>query len=143
MKKTITNYDIIQILNLSKQFENKRFPQKISYAVMKNLITLTSESEVYTKQLQALQNKYKEADKFILDKNGEPMMNENGIPLPKKEYEKDFFEELAELLNFEVELELYTVSEDALNYDDTDKYDVLTPVEMLTIMKLICTDEKK
>lgn len=142
MKKTITNYDMIQLLNSSKQFENKRFPQKISYAIMKNLITLTSESEVYAKQLQAIQNKYREADKLILDENGELTFNENGIPMVKKEYEKEYLEELTELLNFKVEVDLYTISEDTLDYDDTDKYDVLTPVEMFTVMKLICEDEK-
>lgn len=142
MKKTFTNYDMIQILNSAKQFENKRFPQKVSYAIMKNLIALTNESEIYTKQLQAMQNKYKEADKLMLNDDGELIMNESGIPMPKKEYEQEYLTELTDLLNFEVEVELYAISDDALDYDDADKYDVLTPVEMLTVMKFVCEDKK-
>ena len=139
MKKKMTNYELVQIVNTMKGLANKKYPQKVSYTLMKTIVALEKESEIYTKQLEALVKEYQEADKIVLDKDRKPILNESGLPQIKKEYAEDFGKELTELLNFIVEIELPTIKADNLDYSD-EKYDVLTPAELILIMNLICDE---
>lgn len=137
MKKKMTNYELVQVVNAMKNLANKRYPQKISYALMKSIIALEKESEIYTKQLESLTKKYKDDDKFVLDDKGEIVVNKNGIPKTKDEYTEEYSKELAELLSFVVEIEMPVISEEEFDYSD-EKYDVLTPTEMIMLTNLIC-----
>lgn len=139
MKKNMTNYELVQIVNTMKGLANKKYPQKVSYTLMKTIVALEKESEIYTKQLEALVKEYQEADKIVLDKDRKPILNESGLPQIKKEYAEDFGKELTELLNFIVEIELPTIKADNLDYSD-EKYDILTPAELILIMNLICDE---
>lgn len=139
MKKKMTNYELVQIVNTMKGLANKKYPQKVSYTLMKTIVALEKESEIYTKQLEALVKEYQEADKIVLDKYRKPILNESGLPQIKKEYAEDFGKELTELLNFIVEIELPTIKADNLDYSD-EKYDILTPAELILIMNLICDE---
>lgn len=139
MKKKMTNYELVQIVNTMKGLANKKYPQKVSYTLMKTIVALEKESEIYTKQLEALVKEYQEADKIVLDKDRKPILNESGLPQIKKEYAEDFGKELTELLNFIVEIELPTIKADNLDYSD-EKYDILTPAELILIMNLICDE---
>lgn len=137
MKKKMTNYELVQVVNAMKNLANKRYPQKISYALMKSIIALEKESEIYTKQLESLTKKYKDDDKFVLDDKGEIIVNKNGIPKTKVAYTEEYSKELAELLSFVVEIEMPVISEEEFDYSD-EKYDVLTPTEMIMLTNLIC-----
>lgn len=139
MKKKMTNYELVQIVNTMKGLANKKYPQKVSYTLMKTIVALEKESEIYTKQLEALVKEYQEADKIVLDKDRKPILNESGLPQIKKEYAEDFGKELTELLNFIVEIEIPTIKADNLDYSD-EKYDILTPAELILIMNLICDE---
>lgn len=139
MKKNMTNYELVQIVNTMKGLANKKYPQKISYTLMKAMIVLEKESEIYTKQLEALVKEYQEADKIVLDKDRKPILNESGLPQIKKEYAEDFGKELTELLNFIVEIELPTLELEVFDYSD-EKYDALTPAEMILVMNLTCKE---
>ena len=139
MKKNMTNYELVQIVNTMKGLANKKYPQKISYTLMKAMIVLEKESEIYTKQLEALVKEYQEADKIVLDKDRKPILNESGLPQIKKEYAEDFGKELTELLNFVVEVDLPTLESEVFDYSD-EKYDALTPAEMILVMNLTCKE---
>lgn len=137
MKKLeITNFELVQIANLIKELENKRFPQKLSYAIMKSIINISKEVEIYTKQLNAIIETYKEEGKLVLDSKGEIVFENNGIPKIKTEFVEEFAKELDELLNFKVTVEVSSFSEEMFNYEEENRYDVLTPSEMIVLMTL-------
>ena len=137
MKKLqITNFELVQIANLIKELENKRFPQKLSYAIMKSIINISKEVEIYTKQLNAIIEAYKEEGKLVLDNKGEIVFENNGIPKVKTEFVEEFAKELDELLNFKVTVEVSSFSEEMFDYEEENRYDVLTPSEMIVLMTL-------
>lgn len=137
MKKLqITNFELVQIANLIKELENKRFPQKLSYAIMKSIINISKEVEIYTKQLNAIVETYKEEGKLVLDNKGEIVFENNGIPKVKTEFVEEFAKELDELLNFKVTVEVSSFSEEMFDYEEENRYDVLTPSEMIVLMTL-------
>ena len=70
MARKMTNYEMVQILNNLKLFENKKLPQKISYVMVKNIMALTKEYDVYIKQLEKLINEAKQEDKLELTEDG-------------------------------------------------------------------------
>ena len=137
MKKLqITNFELVQIANLIKELENKRFPQKLSYAIMKSIINISKEVEIYTKQLNAIVETYKEEGKLVLNNKGEIVFENNGIPKVKTEFVEEFAKELDELLNFKVTVEVSSFSEEMFDYEEENRYDVLTPSEMIVLMTL-------
>lgn len=137
MKKLqVTNFELVQIANLIKELENKRLPQKLSYAIMKSIINISKEVEIYTKQLNAIIEAYKEESKLVLDNKGEIVFENNGIPKVKTEFVEEFAKELDELLNFKVTVEVSSFSEEMFDYEEENRYDVLTPSEMIVLMTL-------
>lgn len=135
-KLEVTNFELVQIANLIKGLETKRFPQKLSYAIMKSIINISKEVEIYTKQLNAIIEAYKKSDKLVLDDKGEIVFENNGIPKVKIEFVDSFAKELDELLNFKVTVEVPKISEEMFDYDEEGRYDVLTPSEMIVLMTL-------
>lgn len=135
-KLEVTNFELVQIANLIKGLEAKRFPQKLSYAIMKSIINISKEVEIYTKQLNAIIESYKKSDKLVLDDRGEIVFENNGIPKVKTEFVDSFAKELDELLNFKVTVEVPKISEEMFDYDEEGRYDVLTPSEMIVLMTL-------
>ena len=53
----------------------------------------------------------------------------------------NFTEEVNDLLNIELNINLFTVDEDVFNYDDSDKYTSLTPVEIMQLQSILCIKE--
>lgn len=138
----IDNFTLIQIFNILNANSNKKFPQKISFAITKNLIQLNKDYEIYQKALEKIFSSY---DDFIIkDEEGKPKVNKQGIPLIDKKYQKDFDKELTELLQTEIEINLYTIEEDAFNYEDNERYDALSPQDIYNLQMILCkTKESK
>ena len=83
-------------------------------------------------------------DFIIKDEEGKPKVNKQGIPLIDKKYQKDFDKELTELLQTEIEINLYTIEEDAFNYEDNERYDALSPQDIYNLQMILCkTKESK
>jgi len=131
----ITNYGLIGLINSLNEFSDKKLPQKVSYAITKNIMKLNQEYSYYEKSLKNLFEKYD--DCFEKDDKGEIIV-QSGNPVVKKEYRNDYNKELTELLNIEIEIELFTIPSSFLDYDDSDKYDVLTPKEIIMLESLLC-----
>ena len=136
----ITNFTIINIFKTLDRFATKKLPQKISYAITKNIINLRNDCDCYEKELAKLFDRYK--DKTIKDENGEPKFNQYHVPIIEAEYSKEFDEDLTELLNIEVEVDFYTIDDSVFNYDDTDKYDCLSPMEIMQLQDILCKPDK-
>lgn len=132
----INNFDLIQIQNVLNENSNKKLPQKISFAITKNIIQLNDDFEIYQKSLQKIFSSY---DNYIIkNEDGKPKVNKQGIPLVDKEHQEDFNKELMELLQTEINIELYQIEEDAFNYEDNDRYDALSAQDIYNLQKIIC-----
>lgn len=133
----ITNAEVINILNILDDYSDKKLPQKISYAITRNLMLLKKDYECYISELNKLFHKY---DNHIVrdEANARIMFNDEGIPIIDEEMSHDFQNELNSLLNIEINTELYTVSFDTFDYND-ERYDALAAKDILTLQSVLCT----
>lgn len=131
------NIEVIGVINVLNEISKKKLPQKINFAIMKNLLIFQKEYEVYVKSLQKLLEQYK--DYILLDENGKQMQTSNGLPLVQDEVRQEFEKEISELLNIKIDIPVYYVSDELFNYDETDgRYDIMTAQELITLQSIIC-----
>lgn len=137
----ITNKALISLVSMLQHYMDKKLPQKISYAVMRNFTILSDEYQFYSKQYQKLVDEFK--DKIEKDESGDPKLDSNGFPVINNvKARKDFCEPLDELLNIQLEVERFTLDESDLNYEDSDRYDALSPADLYNLKVLLCDTEK-
>ena len=115
-KKEMTNYEMLQIISEAKSLEQKRLPQRLAYVIMRNLKTLREEVVFYEQELEKLNQSYDKEEKLEKDAG---------------EYEQ----ELVELLGFTVEVDLFYLPEETLDYEDA-KYDPLSLSQMRCVAAL-------
>ena len=136
------NQKVINTINLLDSFSEKKLPQKISYAIIKNILLLKNEYNIINTGLEKIFNQYK--DYYIVNDNNELIRNRNGIPALNDENKKEeMYTQLSELLNIETEIPIYTISLDYFNYDDNNIYDVLTPQDIMTLSSILCDITKE
>lgn len=137
----ITNIGLLELNTYLSQYEDKKLPQKIAFAIMKNLSILAKEQQLYQDALKKILQKYEEH--FEKNEDGQNKTLENGLPVISKEYEKDFYEEINELLMIENEIEPYYIDKKVFEYEDINgKYDVLSAKEMFLLMSILCKPEE-
>lgn len=138
----LTNFAIVNAINILEKFSEKKLPQKISYAITKNLIILQREYDFYIKSLDKLFANY---DKYIVrDENKNIMRNDIGIPIVDSSVEKEFNEEISNLLNIEIEIQLYCISEDVFDYEDNaNRYDSLSAADIISLRYVLCNIEER
>jgi len=138
----VSNYGMINLMNTLDMFGNRKLPQKISYAITRNIMILSSEYECYEKSLKKIFDRYDEY--FERDENSQIIVNDNGIPVVCAEKSEDFASELTELLNIEINIDIKHISLDVFDYDDiSGKYDILTPQEIIMLQSILCHGEQK
>lgn len=131
----ITNYELIQILNTLNKYADRKLPQKISYAITKNILHLNEDNQCYTGMLEKSLNKFKEH--FVKDDSGNVVMGKLGIPEVDQEVLDDYMTELNNLLAMEIDVDLYTIDESVFDYDD-DKCDLLSANDMIALSEVLC-----
>ncbi len=136
----LTNFAIVNIINVLEDFAEKKLPQKISYAITRNLILLQDDYNCYIKSLNKL---FKNYDKHIVrDENNNIMSNDMGIPIVDSSVEDEFNEEITNLLNIKVETQLYQISEDTFDYEDnTNRYSSLSAADIINLQSVLCKQE--
>lgn len=135
----IKNIDIVNITNLLGACSNKKLPQRIAYAIMKNMKALDKDLCIYQEMLRKIFDAYKQYSEK--DKNGDVKLNEHGIPIVDKEHNESFYNEINDLLSLEVDVELYKIQEDIFDYDEGDRYDSLSAQEMINLHEVLCKNE--
>lgn len=118
-----------------------KFPQKIGYAIMKNLKILQPDVDIYNEAYAKLEDKY--VDKIQKDKDNQIKRSENGSPIfvTTKDAEV-FLKEYSELADIEIEVNLYQINDALFDYDDSnDKYDALSPGDMFKLQKILCEEK--
>ena len=135
--KKITNAILISFIRILDGVSKKKIPQKISYAITKNIINLSKEYECYETELNKIFNEY--SNNFVLDDNGNKTLDENGIPIVNDNIKNDYYTSLNNLLNLDIEVSIYTIDDKYFDYDDSDnRYDILSPIEMIQLQNIIC-----
>ena len=127
-KKEMTNYEMLQIISEAKSLEQKRLPQRLAYVIMRNLRTLREE-------LEKLNQSYDKEEKLEKDASGHICREANGLPKVKEQYAGEYEQELVELLGFTVEVDLFNLPEETLDYEDA-KYDPLSLSQMRCVAAL-------
>lgn len=133
----MTNFALICMLNTLNSYSEKKLPQKISYAITRNLILLKDDYDCYLKSLNKL---FADYDKYIVrDENNNIMNNDIGIPIVDNSVAKEFNEEISNLLNIEIEIQLYCISEDVFDYEDNaNRYDSLSAADIINLQAVLC-----
>ena len=137
----IKNASLISIVNTLQKYSNHKLPQKISYAIMRNLECLSKDSNAYTKSLNKIIDDFKEY--YVVGEDGEPLINNaTWLPIVDDEHNADFQKEINDLLDIEIDVSLYTIDQSAFDYDD-DKYTPLSAAEIYELQNVLCFKDVK
>lgn len=135
----IKNIELLSMMQVLNKYSTKKLPQKISYLIVKNALNIQSDVDCYTKMLNKIIETYK--DFIVKNDKGEYTYTATGIPQVDDEHMSDYIAEINELLNIEVEIKLSTVDDISIfDYND-DKYDILTPKEIMQLQSILCNKE--
>jgi hypothetical protein len=134
----IKNITIVGTLNILNSFADKKLPQKISYAITRNLMLFQKEYQYYEVEMKKLEAKYDGS--FIHTEKGEITRDQRGIPILSTDQEQEAYnKELYELLNIEIDIPVYYIDSEEFNYDnDAEKYDIMSASDILTLQSVLC-----
>lgn len=133
----LTNIEIVNIINILERYSEKKLPQKISYAITKNILILKEDYLCYEKELNKIFDIY-DAD-LQKDEEGKLIRSENGIPLLKKGSNNSFVKDVTELLNITVDINLYKINSELFDYIDVEnRYDPLSPKDIIVLQDVLC-----
>lgn len=104
----------------------KDLPAKLSYYIGRNILKLQEEFSCYEKMRVEIAKKFAQKDE-----NGEFLVKDESFVFG--ENEKVFDDELKELNETEIDISFDMVSVDILDLLENERYDVLSPVEMVAI----------
>lgn len=136
------NIEVVSIVNFLNSISEKKLPQKISYAIMRNTSNFQKECNYYEQALKKILEGYK--DFFVKKSDNELVMTSIGVPLVDNKHMKEYTEEIQELLDIEVEIQIYKIDSKDFDYEDpNEKYDVLTVKELLQLTNLFCKEDKQ
>lgn len=132
----LKNKDILAYVNTLNDYCGKRLPQRISYAITRNAKILSAEIDYYNEALKNILDNYKEY--YVKNGNGEPQIDSaSGLPVVDSEHANDFMQEIFELLEIEVEVTPYFISESLFDYDD-EKYDAMSAIDIMNLQNVLC-----
>jgi len=132
----LKNKDILTYVNTLNEYCGKRLPQRISYAITRNAKIFANEIDFYNESLKKILDSYKEY--YVENENGEPQIDSaSGLPMVESEHKNDFMQEIFELLEIEVEVTPYFISESLFDYDD-EKYDAMSAIDIMNLQNVLC-----
>ena len=137
------NIDVVQIVTFLDKISERKLPQKINYAIMRNLDNFQKENQFYEKSLNKIIESYK--DFLLKDSDGNLVISKIGIHTVDESHIEDYNNEISELISLEVDVKIYQVPESIFDYEDSNgKYDTLSGSEILKLVKIFGkTDEDK
>ena len=129
------NIEVVQIVRFLDKISERKLPQKINYAIMKNLDSFQKENQFYEKSLNKIIESYK--DFLVKDSEGNFVISDIGVPMVDKDHIEDYKNEISELINLEVDVKIYQVPESIFDYEDANgKYDAVSGSEILKFVKI-------
>ena len=129
------NIEVVQIVRFLDKISERKLPQKINYAIMKNLDSFQKENQFYEKSLNKIIESYK--DFLVKDSEGNFVISDIGVPMVDKDHIEYYKNEISELINLEVDVKIYQVPESIFDYEDSNgKYDAVSGSEILKFVKI-------
>lgn len=132
----INNMTLVTYDNILAAYTEKHLPQKISYAITRNIIAIEKELEVYKRSLSKIVEAYK--DYFVKDDNGNIKNLSVGIPEVDVEHMDDYIKEVDDLLSIELDVELYKIDDNDFNYEDSERYDAMSAKDIIALQTILC-----
>lgn len=124
----LTNRRIVNDATFLSNLANKQLPIRVSYAIAKNVSKIESELKVFNNERQKLLDKY-----CVKDEEGKNKIDENNQLRIADEHLEDWSKDLEELLDIEVEIDIYKFNiSDLLNSNCE-----MTPSELMLIDYMI------
>lgn len=131
----MTNYTLVNLVNELGSYANKKLPQRISYAITRNIMLATKEYQVYEEQLNKIMEEY--ADNMIKE-DGKLKVNEAGIPEVEESVRQEYYNTIADLLNIEIDVDIYMIDEGVFDYEDNNRFDALSPNDIIKLQSILC-----
>lgn len=136
----IKNAVLVGLVNALSSFGEKKLPQKISYAITRNMIMSQKEYEIYEQQLRKI---IKDFDQYIVkDSENHAVFEDNGLPKIIESEKENFAHEINELMNVEIDIDLYTIDISAFDYEDSERFDPLSPSDIMMLQSILCKSEE-
>lgn len=132
----MTNGILVNLLNTLGSYSEYKLPQKIGYAITRNMMVIQKEYAVYEKQMKKIFENFKEYT--LKDDDGNLLFEENGLPKIEQDHLSDFIKEMNELLSIEVDIELYHVDESVFDFEDSARFDPLSPNDIMILQSILC-----
>ena len=137
----VKNIDMIGIMNKLDTYGMKKLPQKISYAITKNIMIISNEYACYEATLNKIFDKYK--DDMIKDDDGNVKYYKNGLPIVNKKSCDEYDNDLLELFEVEVNIDLYHIPKSTFDYsDESGKYDAMSAQDIMILQSILCNDKE-
>lgn len=87
------NIDVVQIVTFLDKISERKLPQKINYAIMRNLDNFQKENQFYEKSLNKIIESYK--DFLVKDSDGNLVISKLGIPTVDESHIEDYNNEIS------------------------------------------------
>lgn len=137
----MTNFTLVNMMNVLQSYSDKKLPQKISFAITRNLMKISKEYGVYDAQLKKLFESY--SDHMIKDDDGNMQTYDSGIPIVDDSIKAEFDEQISELLNIEIEVDMYYIDPDVFDYDDKGIYDAMSAQDIMVLQSILCKQDNE
>lgn len=134
----VNNIGMVNIINTLKSYSDKKLPQRISYAITRSMTLLKQQYGDYETQLNKIYDSYREY--FVCNQNGMIEVTKYGYPVVVQDKAEEFKEEILELLNIQIDIDVFSIPESYFNYDESDKYDVLTANQINELTAILCAE---
>ena len=92
---------------------------------------LAKELKVYNQALEKILSNYSD---YQID--GE--MFDNGLPAVDNAHKDAYFNDVNELLHIKIKIDLYKVDLSVFDYNESDRYDSLSPIEIIELQEILC-----
>lgn len=137
----MTNFTLVNMMNVLQSYSDKKLPQKISFAITRNLMKISKEYSVYDAQLKKLFESY--SNHMVKDDDGNMQTYDSGIPIVDESIKAEFDEEISELLNIEIEVDMYYIDPDVFDYDDKGIYDAMSAQDIMVLQSILCKQDNE
>lgn len=137
----MTNFTLVNMMNVLQSYSDKKLPQKISFAITRNLMKISKEYSVYDAQLKKLFESY--SDHMVKDDDGNMQTYDSGIPIVDESIKAEFDEQISELLNIEIEVDMYYIDPDVFDYDDKGIYDAMSAQDIMVLQSILCKQDNE
>ncbi len=131
----LTNQDIVNKISILSKYNDKKLPQRISFAIAKNLGVLSEQYQIYEQELKEVLLSHD--NDLQKDEHGNTILSSSGVPYVIDDASEELRRDLAQLLGSSVDIDFNAISLEEFDYSEDYKYDALAPREITELQKAL------